>query len=53
MEYEVMLVTKDQGHVLSEYVGDEEDLFVVGEDGSWTLASEFFVIKGEIKFKEL
>ena len=53
MEYEVILVTKDQGHMLSEYVEDDEDLFVVSEDGSWAIASDFFAIKGEIKFKVL
>jgi hypothetical protein len=53
MEYEVILVTKDQGHMLSKYVQDDEDLFVVGDDGSWTLASDFFHVKGEMKFKVL
>lgn len=53
MEYEVIFVTKDQGHILSEYVQDDEELFVVCEDGSWAVASDFFAIKGEIKFKVL
>lgn len=51
MEYEVLLVTKDQGHILSKYVVGDENQFVVGEDGSLALAADFFAIHGDMKFR--
>lgn len=50
MDYEVVLVEKSSNHNLAKYVKDDEEYFVV-RGGDWWLASNFFVLKGEIKFK--
>ena len=55
-EYEVALVSANSQHRLSEYVEDEEEMFVIQHTGvgmNWWKASDFFYVKGEMNFKEV
>jgi len=51
MKYVVELVFKESDHLLSKYVEDEEEIFVIGEDGEFYPANEFFYMVVVKKFE--
>lgn len=55
-DYEVEYVSTGSQHPLSQYVEEEEELFVIQhtEHGiNWWKAEDFFYVKGEMNFKEI
>ena len=56
MSYEVKLVSSNSNDLLSKYVEDEEEMFVIqdtGEGINWWCARDFFYVKGEMNFEEV
>lgn len=51
MKYTVKVVRSGDDDYLNFFVDDEEDVFIIDENGKWWLASEFFCMEDVKEFE--